>query len=538
MNDPHHTLLDVLGVLSARRSGEAMLEAQVTPEALPDACRLLRDQGHARLLTMLGQDARASHGAFRLHCLFCLPPDGQVCTLSADVSPQAPAYWSITPGLPGAAWHEREIQDLLGLVPLGHPDPRPLIRHAGWPHDYLPLRKDAASHRPPPGDVPLIGEAGQNPPYPWERSERPSPVPTAADGGLVFGPLSEGIGEPAQLRVEMRGDVIDALECDLFYTHRGAEKLCEGRFPNQALEIVERICGACSFANALACCRAFEAGMGREVPPRAHVLRALFLELERLQGLAGDIAALSAAAGLPDVEDRCTALRESLLSLNLDLIGTRLIRNVTTVGGMRRDLPAGAHATMSRALRKGIALWQEAEARVLGDGALRRRLRDLGTLGTEAAEAMGVVGTAARAAALPRDSRIEMPADAYRALPPHMGLRTEGDAEARMLVRLDGIADSFRLIAALTDSLPGGPIALSGDEPRVGTQGVGVAESARGENVCWVAVGSGGLVERLHLRAASQTIWPALSPIAGGTPIQDLPLLLASFGLCVACVDR
>jgi Ni,Fe-hydrogenase III large subunit/Ni,Fe-hydrogenase III component G len=536
MNDAHRTLHEVLAALSARHSSEGLLEAQVTPEALPDACRLLHDQRHARLLTMLGQDARARHGAFRLHCLFCLPPDGQVCTLSADVSPDVPAYWSITPALPGAAWHEREIQDLLGLVPLGHPDLRPLVRHAGWPHDHYPHRKDAESHTQP-GGVPATGGAGQHP-YPSERSERPSPVPAAVDGSLVFGPLSEGIGEPAQLRVALRGDVVEALECDLFYTHRGAEKLCEGRSPDQALEIVERICGACSFANALACCRAFEAGIGRDVPPRAHVLRALFLELERLHGLAGDIAALAAGAGLQNVEERCAALRESLLALNLDLIGTRLIRNVTMLGGLRRDLPAGTHAAVSRALRKGLALWQEVEARMLGDRALRRRLRDLGKLGTEAADALGVVGPAARASALPRDARLEMPSQADRAIPPRMSLRTEGDAEARVLVRLEDVADSFRLIAALLGSLPGGPVALPGDQRRVSVQGVGAAESARGENVCWVAVDSGGLVERLHLRAASHTIWPALPLVAGGTPIQDLPLLLASFGLCVACVDR
>ena len=42
-----------------------------------------------------------------------------------------------------ASRFEREIFDLFGIRALGHPDPRPLVRHAFWPEDYFPLRKDA-----------------------------------------------------------------------------------------------------------------------------------------------------------------------------------------------------------------------------------------------------------------------------------------------------------------------------------------------------------------------------------------------------------
>jgi Ni,Fe-hydrogenase III large subunit/Ni,Fe-hydrogenase III component G len=537
MSDPQSTLSDVLAALGARSAGEGMLEARVAPDTLPEACRLLRDQGQARLLTMLGQDARATRGAFRLLCIFGLLPTGSVLSLRVELPPDVPAYPSATPVLPAAAWHEREIRDLLGLVPLGHPDPRPLVRHAGWPREYFPLRKDAEPRAPLPGDGPPSGDAGQDWPHPADQAMGYPPMPDSEGGSVVFGPLPEGIGEAAQVRVALQGDTISALESRLFYTHRGAEKLCEGRSPEQALEIVERICGACSFANALACCRALEACMGLEVPPRAQFLRALFLELERLHGLAGDIATLAAGAGLPSVEGRCAMLRESLLALNLALTGIRLPRGLLAPGGMRRDLPAGAPGAIASVLRRGQALWQEVEARVMGDGALLARLRGLGVLRSDIADALGVVGPVARASDLPRDARLEMPGDADRAVAPVMIRRAEADAEARVLVRLAGASDSFRMIAALLESVPGGPIAAPAGQGGGDAHGLGIAESARGENVCWVAL-SGGLVERLHLRCASYTVWPAVPAVASGTRIADLPLLLASFGLCVACVDR
>lgn len=52
----------------------------------------------------------------------------------------APVLDSLTPMLPAAAWHEREIAEMFGVEVRGHPDLRPLLLHGvdGPP----PLRKD------------------------------------------------------------------------------------------------------------------------------------------------------------------------------------------------------------------------------------------------------------------------------------------------------------------------------------------------------------------------------------------------------------
>jgi Ni,Fe-hydrogenase III component G len=136
-------------------------EARIAPEALPDACRVILDSYQARLLTMLGTDERAVRGVFRLHIILSLGA-GDLLELGCELAPEAPSYSSITPILPAAAWYEREIHDLLGLVPDGHPDLRPLVLHGAWPAGYRPLWKDAAPLPAPDAtpNAPVRGQAG------------------------------------------------------------------------------------------------------------------------------------------------------------------------------------------------------------------------------------------------------------------------------------------------------------------------------------------------------------------------------------------
>ena len=42
---------------------------------------------------------------------------------------------------------EREMLDLYGIRPIGHPQPRRLVRHAHWPEAWHPMRADAGPAR-------------------------------------------------------------------------------------------------------------------------------------------------------------------------------------------------------------------------------------------------------------------------------------------------------------------------------------------------------------------------------------------------------
>jgi len=77
-------------------------------------------------------------------------PADRFVTLLVGVDPACPEVPSLAMAIPAANWHEREMQDLFGIVPVGHPDPRPLVVHDGWPPGVFPLRKsfDASQRLP------------------------------------------------------------------------------------------------------------------------------------------------------------------------------------------------------------------------------------------------------------------------------------------------------------------------------------------------------------------------------------------------------
>ncbi len=67
---------------------------------------------------------------------------GKLVTLRVLLPRDNPEVESISPVITGAQWIEREIQDLLGVKFLNHPDPRRFILPDDWEEGVYPLRRD------------------------------------------------------------------------------------------------------------------------------------------------------------------------------------------------------------------------------------------------------------------------------------------------------------------------------------------------------------------------------------------------------------
>lgn len=102
--------------------------------------RYLFEKVGARFITASGVDT--PEGIEILYHFSFDKEEGKVVTVKVLIPKQKCEVESIVSVIPGAIWIEREIQELLGVKFLNHPDPRPLLTAENWPKHKYPLRID------------------------------------------------------------------------------------------------------------------------------------------------------------------------------------------------------------------------------------------------------------------------------------------------------------------------------------------------------------------------------------------------------------
>ncbi|MHC4592330.1 MAG: NADH-quinone oxidoreductase subunit C [Planctomycetota bacterium] len=111
----------------------------VRKEDAPKLARIISEDFAARFATATGTDIGEE-----LEVVYHFPYDaaGLVVNMRVRVPKGDPVMLSITPVVPPADWIEREMNDLVGIVFEGHPDPRRLVLADDWPEGVHPLRRD------------------------------------------------------------------------------------------------------------------------------------------------------------------------------------------------------------------------------------------------------------------------------------------------------------------------------------------------------------------------------------------------------------
>ncbi|MEO8518584.1 MAG: NADH-quinone oxidoreductase subunit C, partial [Dermatophilaceae bacterium] len=330
-------------------------------------------------------------------------------TLPAD-DPRIPTLASLS--FPASRF-EREMHDLFGIVPVSHPQPRRLVRHAHWPAGWYPMRHDAG---PPPPFT-------ETEPYPF--------VGVQGDGvyEIPVGPVHAGIIEPGHFRLSVVGESILKLKARLWFTHRGVEKLFEGLDATGAIHLAERVSGDTSAGHALAHSLAVEDALGITMTEPAQRLRALVVELERLYNHAADLGGLANDTGFSLGNAHAQRIREQLLRINTAVTGHRLLRGAITPGGVTLlSLPDPAE------LQRLADDLQEVAALILANTVVRDRFTGTAVLTREQAGDLGCLGYVARASGLATDARIDHPSAALVITPV---TRTDGDVLARFTLRVE-----------------------------------------------------------------------------------------------------
>ena len=411
---------------------------------------------------------------------------------------------------------EREMRDMFGLRPEGHPLPQRLVRHGHWPQGWHPMLRDAdpdpdfGEH---PGTFPFLDVEG--------------------DGvyEIPVGPVHAGLIEPGHFRFYVVGETILRMKARLWFVHRGVERLFEGREPADGIEIAERISGDTAVAHSVAYAMAVESAADIEVSLVDRQLRALLLELERSYNHVGDMGMIANDVGYGIANAHAQRIRESLLRINREVTGHRLLRGAVSLGGARvRDLPDEA---LLRSITEDTA---ELAAITLGQSMVMDRLTDTAVLSQHKSLDLGTLGYVARASDVAIDARVDHP---FVDVGPDFSVITEksGDVLARYLLRVREFAVSMKVVDHLLHELNG---SLGSGTHAVTTSagsGLGIVEAWRGTLVHRVELGDDGRVTRVKVVDPSFANWPGLSMALADTIVPDFPLVNKSFNQSYAGND-
>jgi Ni,Fe-hydrogenase III large subunit len=336
-----------------------------------------------------------------------------------------------------------------------------------------------------------------------------------------------GVIEPGHFRFSVVGETIINMRARLYYTHKGTEKLFEGREPAAGVLLAERVSGDTTTGHALAYCQALETAAGTVVPERARYLRVVLLEMERLYNHIADFGMIANDTGFAVAHSHCFRIRERLLRLNKRLTGNRILRGGIVVGGVGRDLPSGLD--LPGEVDAALADFEEIVALSLASSLVQDRLEGTGMLTTRTARDHGVLGYVARAAGIDADVRRDHPFAAYGDLSVRVPVFTSGDVKARTLCRVEEARESARLIRQTVERMPSGPLtarlgALPAFEPAWG-----MVEGWRGAIVHWVMADEAGLLYRVKIMDPSFLNWRPLSYALLKNIVPDFPLCNKSF---------
>src|SRR5699024_2260669 len=216
----------------------------------------------------------------------------------------------------------------------------------------------------------------------------------------------------------------------------------------------------------------------------------------------------------------------------------RFLRGAVTVGGIRRDPLSREINYLASGLRKIRRDFHEIINIILDHEITVERMTTTGILTSETTEELEVVGPAARASGRNIDVRKSHPYLLYDEFNFTVPSFEQGDVLARVQVRIEEIFESFSLISQLIDALENGPIKTEVDTIKPFSVGIGITESALGENVHWIMVNEQGTIERYRIRSAAYNNWQAVPTTVKGNIVPDFPIINKSFELCYSCCDR
>jgi formate hydrogenlyase subunit 5 len=502
--------------------------------SVPDIVEMLYYEQGGWLATVVANDERPINGQFAIYYVLSVEGandlevnDKAYVVVHAQIPAHQPEFPSVTPKVPAAVWYEREIRDMFGLRPIGLPDERRLVLPDDWPDNLHPLRKDSMDYRYRP--------------EPTTEEENYDFINVEGEGlvQVPLGPLHMTSDEPGHFRLFVDGEHIVDADYRLFYVHRGMEKLAESRLNyDQVTFLADRICGICGYAHNVAYTNSIERALGIEVPVRAHFIRTILLETERLHSHLLNLGLACHFVGFDTGFMQFFRVREKAMKMAEMLTGSRKTYGVNLIGGVRRDILKEQRTTTLQLLKELRAEATTLVNMLLETPNIVQRTQNVGRLETQVARDYSPVGPTLRGSGFARDIRVIHPYSAYDKVPWHTVSKDGCDVLSRTLVRAEEFFESVSLVERCLDQMPEGPVLTEGFKYQPYKFALGYVEAPRGEDIHWSMLGDNQKIYRWKCRASSYNNWPSLRYMLRGNTISDAPLIVASIDPCYSCTER
>lgn len=368
----------------------------------------------------------------------------------------------------------------------------------------------------------------------------PTNEPISPPGKFIvpIGPQHPALKEPGHFEFTVDGEIVTAASVRLGYAHRGIEKGVEARNWTQNLYLLERICGICSHIHATAYCLGVEKLAGIEAPPRAQAIRTLVAELERVHSHYLWLGVTAHEAGFDSLFMYTWRDRETVMDMLEAISGNRVHYSANVLGGVKFDI--GEKETQT--LLSGVGFLEERTRHYLDviaqDALFQLRTAGIGVMDAAAAAKTGVIGPTARASGLKRDIRVEAPYAAYGDFPVKMVLDDRGDLAARVYVRFEELAESYRIIREILAHLPVSELEARMPRKLKPGETISRVEAPRGELFYFIKSNGTDMPERIHIRTPTLCNMASVLTLTVGHRLADVPMILAGVDPCFSCNDR
>ena len=271
---------------------------------------------------------------------------------------------------------------------------------------------------------------------------------------INMGPQHPSTHGVLRLKVKLNGEIVEHVEPVLGYLHRSKEKIAELANYLKWIPISNRMDYNAPGLNEWGYCLTVERLLDVQVPERAEYLRVIQGEYNRIANHFLWIGTMGLDLGALSPFWWCLREREAILELLESLTGVRMNTNYVRFGGVKYDTPKGWVPQAHTVLEKMEPRIKELEELLVQNDIVRARMIGCGVLTKAQAIDYGCTGPFARASGIGFDLRRYDPYSIYDRFEFEIPVADGGDVYARLLVRIEEIRQSMKIIKQALKDMP------------------------------------------------------------------------------------